>query len=85
MEKIKVQVSTFEDGVRDFWNGFRKNAPFAFTGPVDEAYAQLDRYYAQLIKVCNCLCLPLSDVLFSASSIACVSWCVKYVFPGAAM
>lgn len=51
MEKIKVQASAFEDGVRDFWNGFRKNAPFAFTGPVDEAYAQLDRYYAQLVKV----------------------------------
>ena len=47
----RAQASAFEDGVRDFWNGFRKNAPFAFTGPVDEAYGQLDRYYAQLIKV----------------------------------
>ncbi|RYY38442.1 hypothetical protein EON62_00440, partial [archaeon] len=45
MEKIKVQVVAFEDSVRNFWNGFRKQAPFQYTGPVDSAYASLDSYY----------------------------------------
>lgn len=51
MDKIKVRATAFEDSVRSFWNDFRKNAPFAFTGTVDAAYATLDRYYAELTKM----------------------------------
>jgi len=49
MEKIKVRAVAFEDKVREFWNGFRKAAPFAFTGPPDGAYASLDAYFRQLV------------------------------------
>jgi dynein heavy chain, axonemal len=51
MEKIKVRAVAFEDGVREFWNGFRKNAPFSFAGPVDQAYSALDGYYNDLVKI----------------------------------
>lgn len=51
MEKIKVRAVAFEDRVREFWNGFRKQAPFAFAGPVDEAYKSLDGFFAELVKL----------------------------------
>jgi dynein heavy chain, axonemal len=51
MEKIKAQAIAFDERVRGFWNGFRKSAPFAFTGPVDEAYHQLDVYFQDLLAV----------------------------------
>ena len=51
MDRIKRQATAFEDGVREFWNGFRKGAPFAFAGAPDEAYAQLDGYHGQLLAI----------------------------------
>ena len=51
MDRIKRQAACFEGTVRDFWNAFRKGAPFAFSGLPDEAYAQLDGYHAQLVAI----------------------------------
>jgi dynein heavy chain len=51
MDKIRVQAIAFDDRVRGFWNGFRKNAPFNFTGHVAEAYTQLDGFFKELVEV----------------------------------
>ena len=51
MEAVKARSVAFEDRVRVFWNTFRKGAPFAYTGPVEEAYGQLDVFYAQLTEI----------------------------------
>jgi len=48
MEKIKLRAEEFTDNVRVFWNGFKKNAPYNFSGSVDEAYQQLDGFFADL-------------------------------------
>ena len=51
MENIKKQAQAFDDSVRTFWNGFRKNAPYTFSGSVDEAYAQLNAYFVDLMAI----------------------------------
>lgn len=48
---LQVRAVAFEDRVREFWNGFRKQAPFAFAGPVDEAYKSLDGFFGELVKL----------------------------------
>ena len=47
-EVIKRQVDEFFKSMRAFRRDFRKNAPFAFGGEPDEAYAKLDAYKEQL-------------------------------------
>ena len=49
MESIKVRANDFFDAVRTFWNGFRKNAPMNFQGPVSEAYQQLGDFFKELL------------------------------------
>ena len=47
-EVIKNQAEEVFVAMRSFRNDFRKNAPFAFSGPADDAYALLDKYWSQL-------------------------------------
>ena len=49
MERIKLRVQTFDESIRTFWGNFRKNAPYNFTGTVNEAYKQLDGFYKELV------------------------------------
>jgi dynein heavy chain len=51
MQRVKERAMAFDDSVRKFWNGFRKDAPYNFAGHVDEAYKQLDGFYKELVAL----------------------------------
>ena len=48
MMAVRGLVASFSDAVRETWAAFRRSAPFAFTGTVQEAYVLLDQFTAAL-------------------------------------
>jgi hypothetical protein len=59
VETLKNDLETFFLSVREFRNGFRRDAPFAFAGPSDQAYLEMDkqvRGVRMLICVCMSVC-----------------------------
>lgn len=43
VETLKQDLESFFLSVREYRNAFRREAPFTFTGPVTQAYQEMDK------------------------------------------
>ncbi|CAM9107555.1 unnamed protein product [Discosporangium mesarthrocarpum] len=50
VDALKEELEGFFLAMREFRNQFRANAPFAFQGPVEEAYAKMEEHAAKLME-----------------------------------
>jgi dynein heavy chain, axonemal len=50
VDSLKVDLELFFVSMREFRGAFRAEAPFAFTGPIEEAYLRMEQHAVKLVE-----------------------------------